>query len=309
MPAKESNCIAKTMRDAFTRASLFCLLEQFKWYTYPKARREKLKNVLTIAGSDSCGGAGIQADLKTFSALGTYGMSVITAVTAQNTTGVLSVREMDVDMVRDQINCLFDDITIHSVKIGMVSSVEIIETIGSCLQGRTGTPIVVDPVMVSKSGCHLLRPESTEALIQVLFPLAEVVTPNLFEAEVLTGQKIDSIAGMEEAAVHIHGLGARNVVIKGGHLAGDAVDVLYDGLGFEYLQGPRFATTNTHGTGCTFSSAIAAHIARGCSVPEAVKEAKKYISVAIEHGFALGHGVGPTHHFYELYRKAGVYNE
>lgn len=269
-----------------------------------------MKNVLTIAGSDSCGGAGIQADLKTFSALGTYGMSVITAVTAQNTTGVFNVQEMDVDMVRDQINCLFDDIIIHAVKIGMVSSVEIIETIGSCLRGRTGgPPIVVDPVMVSKSGCHLLRPESTEALIKVLFPLAEVVTPNLFEAEVITGQKIDSIAGMKEAAVKIHGLGARNVVVKGGHLAGDAVDIIYDGIHFDYLQGTRINTPNTHGTGCTFSSAIAAYLARGFCVPEAVKEAKKYISGAIENSFALGHGVGPTHHFYELYRKAGVYNE
>jgi len=268
-----------------------------------------VKNVLTIAGSDSCGGAGIQADLKTFSALGTYGMSVITAVTAQNTTGVFNVQEMDVEMVRDQINCLFDDIIIHAVKIGMVSSVEIIETIGSCLRGRTDSPIVLDPVMVSKSGCHLLRPESTEALIEVLFPLAEVVTPNLLEAEVITGQKTDSIAGMEEAAVQMHGLGARNVVVKGGHLAGDAVDVMYDGLRFEYLQGTRFATTNTHGTGCTFSSAIASYLARGFSIQEAVKEAKKYISGAIENSFALGHGVGPTHHFYELYRKAGVYNE
>lgn len=268
-----------------------------------------MKNVLTIAGSDSCGGAGIQADLKTFSALGTYGMSVITAVTAQNTMGVLSVREIDVDMVRGQIDCLFDDIIIHAVKIGMVSSVEIIETIGNCLKSRTGTPIIVDPVMVSKSGCHLLRPESTEALIKVLFPLAKVVTPNLFEAEVITGRKIENIGGMEEAAVQIHGLGARNVVVKGGHLAGDAIDIFYDGLHFEYLQVTRIDTPHTHGTGCTFSSAIAAYLARGFSVPEAVREAKKYITGAIKNSFALGHGVGPTHHFYDLYRKASVYNE
>jgi len=268
-----------------------------------------MKNVLTIAGSDSCGGAGIQADLKTFSALGTYGMSVITAVTAQNTTGVLQVREMDVDIVWEQINCLFDDIFIHAVKIGMVSNVEIIETIGRCLQNHADTPIVLDPVMVSKSGCHLLRPESTEALIKVLFPLAEVVTPNLFEAEVITGKEIDNIAGMEEAAVKIHDLGARNVVVKGGHLAGTAVDVLYDGIRFDYLKGTRIDTLNTHGTGCTFSSAIAAHLARGFNFPEAVREAKKYINGAIENSFTLGHGVGPTHHFHELYRKAGVLDE
>lgn len=268
-----------------------------------------MKNVLTIAGSDSCGGAGIQADLKTFGALGTYGMSVITAVTAQNTTGVFQVREMDVDIVREQINCLFDDIIIHAVKIGMVSNVEIIETIGSCLQDQADTPIVLDPVMVSKSGCHLLRPESTEALIKVLFPLAEVVTPNLFEAEVITGKKIDSIAEMEEAAVKIHDLGARNVVVKGGHLSGDAVDVIYDGSRFNYLKGTRINTPNTHGTGCTFSSAIAAYLAKGISFPEAVREAKKYINGAIENCIALGHGVGPTHHFYELYQKAGIFDE
>lgn len=268
-----------------------------------------MKNVLTIAGSDSCGGAGIQADLKTFSALGTYGMSVITAVTAQNTTGVVMVREMDVDIVREQINCLFDDIEIHAVKIGMVSSIEIIETIGSCLQDKGATQIVVDPVMVSKSGCHLLRPESTQALIKVLFPIAEVVTPNLFEAEVITGDKISTIAEMEAAAIKIHDLGARNVVVKGGHLTGDAVDVMYDGKSFDYIQGTRINTPNTHGTGCTFSSAIAAHLARGFSVRDAVREAKKYINGAIENGFDLGHGVGPTHHFYELYRKAGVFDE
>lgn len=266
-----------------------------------------MKNLLTIAGSDSCGGAGIQADLKTFSALGTYGMSVITAVTAQNTTGVFQVREMDADMVRAQIDCLFDDIMIHAVKIGMVSSAEIIATIGSCLRGRTTAPIVLDPVMVSKSGSHLLQPEATAALLEDLFPLVEIVTPNLYEAEVITGQKIDNVDDMEEAAVKIHGLGARHVVVKGGHLAGDdAVDVLYDGLHFTHLPGKRFNTPNTHGTGCTFSSAIAAYLAKGCSVPEAVSEAKTYISGAIENSFALGHGVGPTHHFYALYRQAGV---
>lgn len=268
-----------------------------------------MKNVLTIAGSDSCGGAGIQADLKTFSALGTYGMSVITAVTAQNTTGVIQVREMDVDIVQAQINCLFEDIEIHAVKIGMVSNIEIIETIGRCLRDKGAVQIVVDPVMVSKSGCHLLRPESTEALIKVLFPISEVVTPNLLEAEVITGKKIDSLAGMEEAAVKIHNLGARNVVVKGGHLSGDAVDVMYDGNRFTYLKGTRINTPNTHGTGCTFSSAIAANLAKGFSVPEAVREAKKYINGAIENSIALGHGVGPTHHFYDLYRKAGIYNE
>lgn len=260
-----------------------------------------MKNVLTIAGSDSCGGAGIQADLKTFSALGTYGMSAITAVTAQNTVGVFSVREMEVDIVAGQINCLFGDIDIHAVKIGMVSSIDIINCIAECLMKHEAANIVLDPVMVSKSGCHLLRPESKDAMIKNLFPLAEVVTPNLFEAEVITGDKITTIDKMEKAAVKIHGLGARHVVMKGGHLTGDAVDVLYDGKCFHHITGTRIDTANTHGTGCTFSSAIAAYLAREYTIVEAVKAAKEYINGAIAHSLPLGHGVGPTHHFYKFY--------
>ncbi|HEX3011891.1 MAG TPA: bifunctional hydroxymethylpyrimidine kinase/phosphomethylpyrimidine kinase [Syntrophomonadaceae bacterium] len=266
-----------------------------------------MKNVLTIAGSDSCGGAGVQADLKTFSALGTYGMSVITAITAQNTTGVKMVREMDEEIVREQINCLFEDIEIHAVKIGMVSSVSIIDTIGTCLQEKH-TPIVLDPVMVSKSGCHLLKPESTQELVKVLFPLARVVTPNLFEAEVITGEKIQNLAQMQAAAVKIHELGAGNVVVKGGHLTGDAIDVMFDGKDFKFIKGTRINTTNTHGTGCTFSSAIAAYLARGCDVYDAVEKAKVYINGAIENSLELGHGVGPTYHFYKFYNKAGELN-
>lgn len=268
-----------------------------------------MKNLLTIAGSDSCGGAGIQADIKTFSALGTYGMSVITAVTAQNTKGVLEVRDMDTGIVQSQINCLYDDIQIHGVKIGMVSSIEIIDAIAVCLKQRGAVNIVVDPVMVSKSGCHLLKPESKDELIKMLFPLAEVVTPNLFEAEVITGDKIDNLAQMEKAAVKIHELGAKNVVVKGGHLTGDAVDVLYDGRSFYYISGTRIDTKNTHGTGCTFSSAIAAHIAKGYDVLEAVKLSKEYINGAIENSIELGHGAGPTNHFYSLYKRAGVAND
>jgi hydroxymethylpyrimidine/phosphomethylpyrimidine kinase len=263
-----------------------------------------VKNVLTIAGSDSCGGAGIQADLKTFSALGTYGMSVITAITAQNTKGVRMVREMDEEIVSEQINCLFEDIDIHAVKIGMVSSVAIIDTIGACLRDK-GATIVLDPVMVSKSGCHLLKPESTEELIKVLFPLTQVVTPNLFEAEVITGAKIENTAQMQAAAEKIHKLGARTVVVKGGHLTGDAIDVFFDGKDFKLVRGIRINTTNTHGTGCTFSSAIAAYLARGCEVYTAVEKAKAYINGAIENSLELGHGVGPTNHFYQFFSKAG----
>lgn len=264
-----------------------------------------MKTVLTIAGSDSCGGAGIQADLKTFSALGAYGMSVITAVTAQNTMGVFNVRELDVDIIRDQIDCLFDDIKIDAVKVGMVSSIEIIDVIGECLKKNNAANIVVDPVMVSKSGYHLLREEAKDELVKVLFPLAEVVTPNLFEAELITGDKIETLARMEAAAVKINGLGGMKVIVKGGHLTGDAIDVVYDGKNFSHLKGTRIETKNTHGTGCTFSSAIAALLARGYTVAEAARLAKEYINGAIEHSFELGRGVGPTNHFYNLYQKAG----
>lgn len=268
-----------------------------------------MKHVLTIAGSDSCGGAGVQADLKTFSALGTYGMSVITAVTAQNTIGVQNVREMDTDIVRQQINCLFDDIEIHGIKIGMVSNIDIIDTISDCLKNKNAHNIILDPVMVSKSGCNLLKPESKDELIKMLFPLALLVTPNLFEAEVITGDKIENVPQMEIAAKKILELGAKNVVVKGGHLTGDAIDVLYDGKSFEYIKGTRIATKNTHGTGCTFSSAITAYIAKGYSMLDAVRQAKIYINGAIENSIELGHGVGPTNHFYWLYEKSGMVND
>lgn len=265
-----------------------------------------MKNVLTIAGSDSCGGAGIQADLKTFSALGTYGMTVITAVTAQNTQGVYNVREMDEEIIRDQIDCLFKDIEIAAVKVGMVSSREIIDVIGERLRFWKPPYVVIDPVMVSKSGCHLLRPEAKDELINVLLPLADVITPNLPEAEVITGEKITGVDQMEKEALMINDMGAKNVVVKGGHLEGAAVDVLYTGGSIYYLEQKRINTKNTHGTGCTFSSAIAAYLARGCGVYEAVKQAKDYITGAIEHSLDIGHGVGPTNHFYRLYARAGV---
>jgi hydroxymethylpyrimidine/phosphomethylpyrimidine kinase len=265
-----------------------------------------MKNVLTIAGSDSCGGAGIQADIKTFCSLGTYGMSVITAVTAQNTKGVLEIREMDSDIVAKQINCIYDDIKVDAVKIGMVSSIEIIETIAESLIKNSAKNIILDPVMISKSGYHLLKTESKEALIKNLFPLALLVTPNLFEAEVITNKKIETINDMESAAKDILMLGAKSVVIKGGHLEGDAVDVFFDGANFEYYKGKRINTKNTHGTGCTFSSAVAALTAKGYRLPDALRGAKDYINTAIEHSIALGGGPGPTNHFYSLYKAAGV---
>lgn len=260
-----------------------------------------MKKVLTIAGSDSCGGAGIQADLKTFSALEVYGMSVITAITAQNTQGVQGVEEISPWMVGAQMDAIFEDISVDGIKIGMVSSIPIIEEIGKKLRMYQCEKVILDPVMVSKSGRHLLQPASREALIHCLFPQALLVTPNLSEAEALAGFSIQCITEMEEAARCIHQMGPRYVIVKGGHLEGNATDVLYDGEGFIYFDRKRIHNKNTHGTGCTFSSAITAYAARGYGVEESVRRAKDYISTAIEHAFSIGMGVGPTHHFYSLY--------
>ena len=263
-----------------------------------------MKHALTIAGSDSGGGAGIQADLKTFAALGVYGMSVITAVTAQNTVGVFKVAELDPEMVKAQIDAIFSDIRVDAVKIGMVSNAEIIRQIAASLREWGATNIVVDPVMVSKSGHRLLNPEAIEALKNELLPLAAIVTPNLPEAAELLGHEVPGEQGMEEAARKIHALGAKSVLVKGGHLEGEAVDVLFDGTRVIRLANPRLKNNNTHGTGCTLSSAIAAYIARGCELEQAVAKAKEYLTGAIENGFSVGHGVGPVHHFYRLYSQS-----
>ncbi|MDA8141294.1 MAG: bifunctional hydroxymethylpyrimidine kinase/phosphomethylpyrimidine kinase [Desulfobacteraceae bacterium] len=262
---------------------------------------------LTIAGSDSSGGAGIQADLKTFQALGVFGMSAITAVTVQNTQKVFAVHEVPSQIVHDQIRCLFDDIPIDAVKIGMVSSVPLIEAIAAALANVSRPPVVLDPVMVSKSGYALLNADARQALTAKLFPLAEVVTPNILEAETLIGSKISTEEEMRVAARKILSLGARKVVVKGGHLSGaPATDILFDGATFQALTAPRIATTNTHGTGCTFSSAIAAHLALGFPFFEAVQKAKTYVTGAIAHALSIGQGHGPTHHFFDLYARAGL---
>ncbi len=265
-----------------------------------------MKKVLTIAGSDSCGGAGIQADLKTFSALGVYGMSVITAVTAQNTQGVFAVQDITRDVIAKQIDAIFEDIVVDGVKIGMVSQVETIEVIADQLRHYAPQTIVVDPVMVSKSGYHLLNPEAEVTLIKELLPLAMMVTPNIPEAEVMTKMSIRTLKQMEEAAKAIYQMGARNVLLKGGHLEDDSTDILFDGREFSYFSSNRIATKNTHGTGCTLSSAITANLALGYSLKEAVSRAKEYITIAIQHSLSIGKGVGPTHHFYTLYKKAGL---
>ncbi|MBW1700055.1 MAG: bifunctional hydroxymethylpyrimidine kinase/phosphomethylpyrimidine kinase [Deltaproteobacteria bacterium] len=266
-----------------------------------------MKVALTIAGSDSSGGAGIQADLKTFQALGVFGMSAITAVTVQNTQKVYAVQEIKPEIVRDQILCLFEDTLIDAVKIGMVSSIQLIETIAGSLKTVDLPPVVLDPVMISKSGYRLLNQDAQQALVNHLFPLAEVVTPNIYEAEALIGESIQTVEQMKDAAQRILSLGTKKVVVKGGHLGGSlSTDILYDGEEYHCLESPRFETKNTHGTGCTFSSAIAANLALGKDFFQAVKRAKEYITGAIEHSLSIGKGHGPTHHFFELYAKAGL---
>ncbi|WP_066639776.1 bifunctional hydroxymethylpyrimidine kinase/phosphomethylpyrimidine kinase [Desulfolucanica intricata] len=260
-----------------------------------------MKKALTIAGSDSGGGAGIQADLKTFSALGVFGLTAITAVTAQNTQGVFDVQEIEPRVVSRQIDCVFEDIEIDAVKIGMVSSIEIIKSIFHSLTKQKASNIVLDPVMISKSGYKLLKQEACNELVNSLFPLATVITPNLPEAEEITGNKINTITDMEYAAQEIYALGPRAVVIKGGHLPGEPTDIFYDGERFIHIKGERFDTKNTHGTGCTYSSAITAYLAKGLDLLSAVKNAKEYITGAIKNSFSIGKGVGPTHHFYKYY--------
>ncbi|MFO7666605.1 MAG: bifunctional hydroxymethylpyrimidine kinase/phosphomethylpyrimidine kinase [Desulfobacterales bacterium] len=269
-----------------------------------------MKTALTIAGSDPSGGAGIQADLKTFHAHGVFGMSVITAITVQNTQKVYSVQEIDPVMVYDQIICLFEDIVIDAVKIGMVSSGVLIETIAKALKEVNPPPVILDPVMISKSGYRLLNQDAQKALIRNLFPVAEVVTPNIYEAEVLTDMKITTENEMKTAAGKILKLGAKKVVVKGGHLVGKlATDIVYDGILFKELTGKRIETKNTHGTGCTFSSAIAANLAKGINFFKAVSDAKAYITGAIENSLSIGHGHGPVDHFFNLHKRAGKPDE
>ena len=267
-----------------------------------------MKHLLTIAGSDSSGGAGIQADLKTFAAHGVFGMSVITAVTAQNTCGVTAVQDMTPDMITAQIDAVFNDIRVDAVKIGMVSRSESIRAIAEGLKYWNPAILVVDPVMISKSGYPLLQPEACDTLIRELLPLATLLTPNLPEAEAICGFSIHTEPEMEQAARIITGLGVRAVLVKGGHLEGEkADDYLFDGRQGIWLPGKRIQTRHTHGTGCTLSSAMAANLAKGFPLQEAVQAAKAYVTTAIEHGIALGKGHGPTHHFVELWKNAGIF--
>jgi hydroxymethylpyrimidine/phosphomethylpyrimidine kinase len=257
---------------------------------------------MTIAGSDSGGGAGIQADLKTFQALGVYGTSALTAITAQNTVGVRAVHEVPTDVIAAQIDAVVEDIGVDAAKTGMLSSAEIISTVAERVRHWRLARLVVDPVMVAKSGDRLLREDAVVALMRDLLPLAMVLTPNLPEAEVLVGRALTTDDDIRQAARDIVDLGPRAVVMKGGHRSGDATDVLFDGQRFHVLSAERVDTVNTHGTGCTLSAAIAAELARGRDLADAVGSAKRYLTEAIRHASPLGAGHGPVAHDWALRR-------
>lgn len=269
--------------------------------------RTIMKKLLTIAGSDSSGGAGIQADLKTFAALGAYGMSCICALTAQNTTGVTRIENADPHMVTAQLDAVYADIPPDAVKTGMLSNAAIAGAAADFLHAHRGPPVVVDPVMVATSGAVLLEEAAIRIYKQRLLAEAAVVTPNIPEAEVLAGMAISDKAAMEEAARHILGYGGGAVLIKGGHRQADALDVLYDGRDFYEYPGEKIQTKNTHGTGCTLSSAIAVFLADGFPVPDAVGRAKAYLTGAIRRAQSdsVGQGHGPVHHFWMYGEKWG----
>ncbi|MDQ0220638.1 bifunctional hydroxymethylpyrimidine kinase/phosphomethylpyrimidine kinase [Peribacillus cavernae] len=268
-----------------------------------------MKKALTIAGSDSGGGAGIQADLKTFQELEVFGMSALTAVTAQNTLGVQAVYPMTAEAVMTQIDSIGEDIGADAVKTGMLFNAEIIEAVAKKMYHYHWTNVVVDPVMIAKGGASLLQNEAISALIQFLLPLSTVITPNIPEAEVLTNLSIQTAEDKKEAAKKLLALGVKNVVIKGGHDEdpNQAVDLFYDGLEFVFIKSKRINTKNTHGTGCTFSAAVAAELAKGHLVYDAVAKAKSFIQAAIEDQLDIGHGHGPTNHW--AFRKKGAGTE
>jgi len=269
-----------------------------------KAQGPRRPRALTIAGSDSGGGAGIQADLKTFAAFGVYGASVVTAVTAQNTVGVRAVHEIPAEIVAAQIDAVLEDIGADAAKTGMLSSAAIIEAVADRLRAHSLAALVVDPVMVAKSGDTLLRPDALDALRTWILPLAAVVTPNAPEAAVLAGIEVTDGVTAREAARRIHDLGPAVVIVKGGHFQGErSDDLVFDGRTFEVLSGRRVPTPHTHGTGCTFSAAIAASLARGLDPLAAAREARAYLQGAIEHAEPLGAGHGPVNH---LWRSSHV---
>ena len=259
-----------------------------------------MKTALSIAGSDSCGGAGIQADIKTMTLNGVYAMSAITALTAQNTTGVRSIQDSSPEFLEDQIDAVFEDIFPDAVKIGMVSSAELIRVIADRLTYYKAKNIVVDPVMVATSGASLIRTEAISALEKELLPIAFLVTPNIPEAEMLTGNKIVTRDDMQKSSKQIADTYGCNVLLKGGHSVNDATDLLYSDGQVQWFEGKKIDNPNTHGTGCTLSSAIASNLAKGYGLAESVKRAKEYISGALSAMLDLGHGSGPMNHAFDL---------
>jgi len=254
----------------------------------------KLPVALTIAGSDSGGGAGIQADLKTFAALGVHGTSAITAITAQNTVDVTEIFELPTQLIRAQIDAVVSDLDVRAAKTGMLSSAEIIDAVADAIGHHGITQLVVDPVMVAKGGAKLLRDDAVEALRRKLLPLAAIITPNIPEAEVLLNRSISTLDERRAAARDLRELGPRAVIVKGGHAGGDATDIYFDGNEMTELTARRIDTPHTHGSGCTFSAAIAAGLARGLEPLAATQEAKAFITRAIEAALEIGHGHGPV---------------
>ena len=261
-----------------------------------------MKKVLSIAGSDCSGGAGIQADLKTFSAHGVFGMSVVTSVVAENTSRVIGIQDILPDIIKQQIDAIFEDIEVDGVKVGMLSNAIIMNTVAEKLLEYRPANIVIDPVMYAKNGSPLMDNNAIDTLIEKVIPIAHIITPNIPEAEKIADMKIKNQNDMQDAALKINAMGCPNVLIKGGHAVGDAIDILYDGKSFSYFKKERINTKNTHGTGCTYSSAITSNLALGFSIAEAIAKAKEYVTTAIKFSFDIGKGNGPTNHFYNLYK-------
>lgn len=257
---------------------------------------------LTIAGSDSGGGAGIQADLKTFTSLGVYGLSVLTSITAQNTLGVNGIYDLPSEFVELQFDSVANDIGFDAVKLGMLSNIDIAKTVAGKLVQYKANNIVIDPVMKAKDGSDLLKYSAVEIYKELLFPLAKIVTPNIPEAEILTSKKINTPKDMKNAAEIIMGFGCHSILLKGGHLSNDfpALDIYFDGDNFEEIVSARIETKNTHGTGCTYSAAICANLAKGMKLSDSVKKAKEYVSGAIQNSFKIGGGNGPLNHFWNI---------
>ncbi len=262
----------------------------------------RIPRVMTIAGSDSGAGAGIQADLKTFGALGVFGSCAITTVTAQNTLGVTAAQSMPTSLIEAQIDAIMEDIGADAVKTGMLPGAEVIRCVAERLEFHALAPAVIDPVMVNRTGARLFDDAAMDAVKSSLFPLATVITPNSHEARILTGLETGTVDGLKAAArALVSELGARNALVKAGRIEGPATDVLFDGSDFLTFTAERIQTANNHGTGCTLASAIAAGLAKGLALPAAVQQAKDYVTAAIRAGFPMGRGHGPLNHFHELW--------